>query len=57
MNKVRAKNLIRELRRALNLCLNDEGFGPEEKLYARTAYLNLNALRNSLHRYLIKKKT
>ena len=40
----------------MQICLQEDmDFNTEERLYARVAYLNLNALRNSLHRFLVDK--
>lgn len=56
MNKHIANNRIKQLRRTINLLLNDKDFNHREKLSARIAYLSINDLRNSLHRHLVKKK-
>lgn len=56
-SKQKAKLKIIELRRAINLVLqlgDKLELNDNEKELCGAAYLNLNPLRNSLHRYLVK---
>ncbi len=55
LNKRKAEQLIGILHHTQTLLHEDADFTTEERLYARVAYLNLNALRNSLHRFLVDK--
>ena len=55
INRRKAEKCIEIYKLAMDFLLDDIDHTPEERLYARVAYLNLNALRNSLHRFLVDK--
>ena len=56
INRRKAEKYIEIYKLAMDFLLDDIDHTPEERLYARVAYLNLNALRNSLHRFLVVDK-
>ncbi len=55
INRKKAEDLIKQFQYVIKILLEDLDMTTEERLYARVAYLNLNALRNSLHRFLVDK--
>ena len=57
INRRKAEKCIEIYKLAMDFLLDDIDHTPEERLYARVAYLNLNALRNSLHRFLVVDKS
>ncbi len=56
INRRKAEKCIEIYKLAMDFLLDDIDHTSEERLYARVAYMNLNALRNSLHRFLVVDK-
>jgi hypothetical protein len=56
LTRRKAEITIAVLHEAIQICLNDGiDWTTDERQYARIAYMSLNALRNSLHRFLVDK--
>jgi hypothetical protein len=52
----KAEIMLAVLHEAIQICLEDSDMTTDERVYARIAYMALNALRNSLHRFLVSDK-
>ena len=55
ISRKKAEATIAVLHKAIGVCLENTNYTPEERTYAKIAYVSLNALRNSLHRFLVDK--